>query len=424
MSADSPGSAEPEAVSALPSSAQENTFAGYVREYIARVRGGDIGALPAVLGLAIAVIIFAIANDRFASQYNFANLFQQGAQFTLTAMGLIFVLLLGEIDLSAGFTGGVAATIMAVLLTDHGWTWYWSIIVALLVGVVIGLFLGFVVAKIRVPSFVVTLAMFLALQGVQLLFLSGGTAISIADSNILAINGRSMPVWLGWVLYGVTVAGFAAIQFVRAIGRRRHGLVPQPLSVILARIGAVAIIGGLAVYALNAERGPNPAVTSLKGVPYIVPIILVLLIVLSFLTTRTRYGRHLYAVGGNAEAARRAGIKVDSIRISAFVFCSTLAALGGIVAASRNSGVDPNLGGSTVLLYSVGAAVIGGTSLMGGRGRILDAVVGGALIAVIDNGLGLVGFNAGEKYIATGVVLLIAATVDAVSRRRAAATGH
>src|SRR5262249_18035235 len=158
-----------------------------------------------------------------------------------------------------------------------------------------------VVAKVRVPSFVVTLAMFLALQGVQLMFLSGGSSISIRDSTILAINSRSMPVWVGWLIYILTVVGYAAIQFARAAGRRRHGLTPQPLSVIVARILAVAVIGGLAVYALNGERGPNPAITSLKGVPYIVPIILILLVVLSFLTTRTRYGRHLYAVGGNTE---------------------------------------------------------------------------------------------------------------------------
>jgi D-xylose transport system permease protein len=415
---------EEQPIATTPAPVAENNLGGYVREYFAKVRGGDVGALPAVAGLVIACIIFGIANSSFFTDRNFANLFQQGAQVTIIAMGLVFVLLLGEIDLSAGFTSGVCATIMAVLLTQHGWPWYWSVLAGIGVGLVIGLFLGSLVAKLGIPSFIVTLAAFLGLQGVQLLFLSGGTAITIHNSTILAIDNNSMPTWLGWTLYIACVAVYAALRVLRAIGRRRRGLVPEPMSVTAARVLVVAVIGGLATYALNSERSPNPLVISLKGVPIIVPIILILLVILTFILSRTAYGRHLYAIGGNAEAARRAGIPVDRLRITAFVFCSTLAAIAGVVAASRSSGVDSNLGGSNTLLYAVGAAVIGGTSLFGGKGRVLDAIIGGALIAVIDNGMGLLGYDTARKFIVTGIVLLIAAGVDAISRRRAAAAGR
>jgi D-xylose transport system permease protein len=415
---------EEQPIATTPTPVAENNLGGYVREYFARVRGGDVGALPAVAGLVVACIIFGIATDSFFSDRNFANLFQQGAQVTIIAMGLVFVLLLGEIDLSAGFTSGVCATVMAVLLTQHGWPWYWSVLAGIGVGFVVGLFLGTLVAKLGIPSFIVTLAAFLGLQGVQLVFLSGGTAITIHNSTILAIDNNSMPTWLGWTLYAACVVVYAGLRVMRAVGRRRRGLVPEPWTVTAARVLALAVIGGLATYALNSERSPNPLVISLKGVPIIVPIILILLVILTFILSRTAYGRHMYAIGGNAEAARRAGIRVDRLRISAFLFCSTLAAIAGIVAASRQSGVDSNLGGSNTLLYAVGAAVIGGTSLFGGKGRVLDAIIGGALIAVIDNGMGLIGFDTSRKYIVTGIVLLIAAGVDAVSRRRAAAAGR
>jgi len=415
---------EEQPIATTPTPVTENTLNGYVREYISRLRGGDVGALPAVAGLVVACVIFGIWNENFFSDRNFANLFQQGAQVTIIAMGLVFVLLLGEIDLSAGFTSGVAATVMAVLLTQHGWPWYASILAALVVGVITGLFLGTLVAKVGIPSFVVTLAAFLGLQGVQLVFLSGGTAITINDPTIVAINTKSMYTWLGWVLFVVCVLAYAASRLLRAQGRRKRGLTPEPMSVIGLRVLAVAVIGGLATYALNSQRSQNPLIVSLKGVPIIVPIIIILLVVLTFVLSRTAYGRHIYAIGGNAEASRRAGIRVSRLKISAFVMCSTLAAIAGVVAASRNSGVDSNLGGSNTLLYAVGAAVIGGTSLFGGKGRVQDAVIGGALIAVIDNGMGLVGFQSSTKFIVTGVVLLVAAGVDAVSRRRSAASGR
>jgi D-xylose transport system permease protein len=403
---------------------QQPTVASHVRDYVQRVRGGDIGSLPAVLGLVVLCVVFSIVRPSFLTAGNFANLFTQGAAVTLIAMGLVFVLLLGEIDLSAGYTSGVCASVLAVLLTDRGWPWYGAIAAALATGAVIGLFLGLMVAKVGIPSFVVTLAAFLAFQGLVLVILEEGKNISVQDEVVLGIafNGY-VPPWLGWLLFALSVAGYAAVQLLRRRSRAAQGLVTDPMGVILFRVAGLALILGTAVYVLNQERSRNPLLNSLKGMPVVVVLIGVLLVVLTFLLRRTSYGRHVYAVGGNAEAARRAGISVDRIRISVFVIGSTMAAIGGIVAASRAASVDPNTGGSRVLLYAVAAAVIGGTSLFGGKGRVLDAVLGGAVIAVIDNGMGLMDLSSGEKFIATGGVLLLAATVDALSRRRAAATG-
>jgi D-xylose transport system permease protein len=398
-------------------------FGAHVRSYFRKVRGGEMGALPAVLGLLVLCTVFSILRPAFLTAGNFANLLPQGAAVTVIAMGLVFVLLLGEIDLSAGFTSGVCAAVLAIVLVDYGLPWYAAIAVAILTGSVVGLFLGTLVAKIGIPSFVVTLAAFLAFQGVVLQLIEGGTIISITDPVILAIGNKNLPPSIGWLCYGVGVAGYAATQVVRMTRRRSRGLASDPVSLVVMRVVSLAAVTGVAVYVLNQERSRNILITSLKGVPIVVPIMLVLLVALTFLLSRTGYGLHIYAVGGNREAARRAGINTDRIRISAFVICSSLAAVGGIIAASRANSVDANTGGSNVLLYAVGAAVIGGTSLFGGKGRILDAVLGGAVVAVIDNGMGLMGYTSGVKFIVTGLVLLLAAGVDALSRRRAAAAG-
>lgn len=399
------------------------TLTSHVRGYLSRVRGGEIGALPAVLGLIVLCTVFAIMRPSFLTTANFANLFTQGAAVTLIAMGLVFVLLLGEIDLSAGFASGVCAAVLANVVTVLGYPWYVAVLAAVLTGVLIGSVLGMLVAKIGIPSFVVTLAGFLAFQGIVLLLMEEGRNISVRDPVLVAIANRNLPPALGWALAGLAVAGYAAVQTARYRSRAARGLVTDPLTVVLARVVGLATVLGTTVYLLNQERSFNVLINSLKGVPIVVPLIAVLLIAGTFVLQRTSYGRHVYAVGGNKEAARRAGINVDRIRISVFVICSAMAAIGGIVAASRANSVDPNTGGSNVLLYAVGAAVIGGTSLFGGKGRVLDAVLGGAVVAVIDNGMGLMGYSSGVKYVVTGVVLLLAASVDALSRRRAAASG-
>jgi D-xylose transport system permease protein len=399
------------------------TTGSYIRDYWGRVRGGDIGSLPAILGLIVLVVIFGVARDTFISAVNFANLFSQGAQIIFIAMGLVFVLLLGEIDLSAGFASGVCGAVMAILLTNEGWPWYGAIPAALITGLVIGFVLGFLVAEVGIPSFVVTLAAFLGFQGVLLVLLKGGINVSVRDKFVLALANNNMSVLWSWVLAIVSVAGYAVIQFSRVRSRAARGLVTDPIGIVLLRVGGLALVVLLATALLTQERSINPAIISVKGVPYVVPIIAFFLVVWTFVLGRTTYGRHIYATGGNTEAARRAGIPVDRIRISVFVICSFMAAVGGILAVSRANSVDPNTGGSNVLLYAVGAAVIGGTSLFGGKGKVVNAVIGGAVIAVIDNGMGLLGFNAGTKFIVTGLILLIAASVDALSRRRAAATG-
>jgi D-xylose transport system permease protein len=399
------------------------TVASHLHDYWGRVRGGDLGSLPAVLGLIVLSLIFGVARETFFSPLNFANLFNQSAQVVFIAMGLVFVLLLGEIDLSAGFASGVCGAVMAILLTNHGWDWYTAIPVALITGLVIGFTLGTLIAKVGIPSFVVTLAAFLAFQGILLVLLSGGINISIRDPFVIALNNDTISVLWSWVLALALVAGYALVQFARVRGRAARGLVTDPIGIVLLRVGGLAVLVLTTTAVLTQERAVNPAINSLKGVPIIVPIIGVFLIFWTFVLGRTTYGRHVYAVGGNTEAARRAGIPVDRIRISVFVICSFMAAVGGIMAVSRASSVDPNTGGSNILLYSVGAAVIGGTSLFGGKGKVINAVIGGAVIAVIDNGMGLMGFSSGQKFIFTGLVLLIAASVDALARRRAAATG-
>jgi D-xylose transport system permease protein len=399
----------------------ENVIVAYVRNYGRKLRGGDLGALPAVLGLVALCVIFSVVRPSFATPINIANLFTQGAPVMIIAMGLIFVLLIGEIDLSAGFTSGVCAAVLAILLTNKGWAWYAAVPLSIATGVAIGLLLGFLVSIVRIPSFVVTLAAFLAFQGVALMLLHEGQNISIRDNQtvVIALENNYLTPILGWVFAAVVVVAFAGVQMFSKIKRGTRGVTSDPWPVIIFRVAGLALILGIGTAVLNEERSRNPAIFgSLKGVPIIVPIITVLLVVWTVVLKRTRFGRHIYAVGGNAEAARRAGIAVDRVRISAFVICSGMAAVGGIIAASQGRSVDPNTGGSTVLLYAVGAAVIGGTSLFGGRGRVVDAVLGGLVVAVINNGMGLLGVTAGQKYVFTGVVLLIAASVDALSRRR------
>ncbi|GAA4922752.1 ABC transporter permease [Actinoplanes utahensis] len=405
--------------------AAKPTVAGHVRDYLARIRGGDLGALPAVLGLVLLTLIFGSAEpETFFSAGNFANLFNQAAGVTMIAMGLVFVLLLGEIDLSAGYAAGVCGAVLAILLTDFGYPQPVALVAALAAGAAIGLVLGFLVAKIGIPSFVVTLAAFLAFQGVLLNLLGESQIVSIPDGFIKSLNKDSLPVTWSWILAGVATAGYAVAQLLRFRARTRYGLVTEPIGIVLFRIAGLAALVLTATAVLTQERAINPDVTSLKGVPIAVPVIGGFLVLWTFVLGRTSYGRHVYAVGGNPEASRRAGIPVDRIRISVFVVCSFMTAAGGIMLVSRAGSVDPGTGGSSTLLNAVGAAVIGGISLFGGKGKVIHAVIGGAVIAVIDNGMYLMDFSSGTRYIFTGVILLVAAGVDALARRRAAATGN
>jgi D-xylose transport system permease protein len=394
-------------------------------DYIARVRGGDVGSLPAILGLVVLVIAFSILRpNTFTNAFNIANLVNQAAAVIVIAMGLVFALLLGEIDLSAGWTAGVSAAVMGVVATRQGWPWWVAVIACLLTGAVIGTAIGLLVARLGIPSFVVTLAAFLALQGVLLKIIGEGGTIAIRDSKLLAINNKTMPIWLGWTLYIVIVGLYALVTLRKAASRRAGGLQSEGVSVVIGKVVVLAVLLGAITAFLSTERSRNPLVSSIKGLPEVVVLLMILLVGLTFLLGRTPFGRHVYAVGGNAEAARRAGINVKQIKLFCFISCSTLAAVGGILIASRDNSISPTTGGAETLLYAVGAAVIGGTSLFGGKGKPLDAVLGGLVIAVIINGMGLLNQPSSVVFIVTGLVLLVAASVDALSRRRAQSTGR
>ena len=396
-----------------------------VLDYVDRVRGGDVGSLPAILGLVVLTTVFAVLRPTtFTNSFNFANLINQSSAVIVIAMGLVFVLLLGEIDLSAGFTAGTSGAVLAIVLTRQGQPWPVAVLAGLVTGALIGFCIGLLVARLGIPSFVVTLAAFLGLQGVLLALIGEGGTIPMRDETLLGLNNDTLPVWLGWTLFAVVVLAYAGTSLRRAQTRRAGGLHADALSVVLAKVAVLAVLLGAATWYLSEERSRNPAVTSIKGMPQVVVLLVVLLVGLNFILGRTSFGRHVYAVGGNAEAARRSGINVLRVRLACFVISSTLAAVAGLLLASRNNSISPNTGGAETLLYAVGAAVIGGTSLFGGKGKMLDAVLGGLVIAVIINGMGLLNQPSSVVFMVTGVVLLVAASVDALSRKRAASTGR
>ncbi|MEY3858970.1 MAG: hypothetical protein RL568_400 [Actinomycetota bacterium] len=398
------------------------TIKGAVGDYWARVKAGDIGSLPAVLGLIVLCLVFGSMSSVFLTPGNFANLITQAAAVIVIAMGLVFVLLLGEIDLSAGYTAGVAGAVLVILITNEGQPWYVALIASIATGALLGFLLGSLVARLGIPSFVVTLAAFLAFQGILLLLAGEGGTIRVEDPTILAVQNSNMSPTVSWIFFLVVAAAYVLTGLSAMNSRRKAGLKTELKKLWIIKTAGLLLITGLAVFALNLERSNNPDLVSLKGIPYVVPVILLLLVIGTFVLGRTAFGRHIYAVGGNAEAARRAGINVKQIRIAAFMICSSLAAIAGMIFASRQNSISPTTGGSSTLLYAVGAAVIGGTSLFGGKGKVRDAILGGLVVAVIDNGMGLLGYAAGIKFIVTGLVLLISAGVDAISRRGSSTT--
>lgn len=395
----------------------EGSFLDAGRNYIARVKGGETGSLPALLGLIILATLFAAANPIFLKPINFANLLTQTATVTTLAMGLTFVLLLGEIDLAAGVTAGLSAAFLAVSMSNYGVAWPLAVVIAISLGMLIGFLIGVLVAKVGIPSFVVTLAAFLAFQGLQLVVVGKGGLIGIDAPPILAIMNTPMPIAFGWILLTVIVLLYVGSALYSRRQRIASGQLNKPMGILVFRSLTILIVGAGFVSFLNLERGANPAVTSLKGVPYVVPIVLILLAAGTFVLNRTKFGRHVYAVGGNAEAARRAGIQVSRVRIKVFMISSSFAGIAGILMASRQASVDAAAGRS-IVLNAIAAAVVGGVSLFGGRGRLSDAVIGGFVIAVIDNGLGLIGLASGLNLAITGGVLLLAATADAITSRK------
>lgn len=393
-----------------------------LRDWWSRVKAGQTGALPALLGLLVLCLVFGSMSSVFLTPGNFANLLTQAAAVIVIAMGLVFVLLLGEIDLSAGYAAGVCGAVLVILITESDYQWWIAFPISILVGIVLGGLIGYLVAELRIPSFVVTLATFLAFQGLLLLLVGEGGTIRIEDPVILAVENKNLSVSTSWIFF-ILVAGAYLISGIWKFYRRKQaGLSDNLFKFWLIKAITLVVIGAAATSALTVERSNNPDLVSLRGIPYVVPVILVLLVGGTFVLTKTSFGLHIYAVGGNAEAARRAGINVKMVRISAFMICSGFAAIAGMIFVSRANSISPTTGGSSTLLYAVGAAVIGGTSLFGGKGKVSDAILGGLVVAVIDNGMALLGYPAGIKFMVTGAVLLISASIDAFSRRGAATT--
>ena len=395
------------------------SFGEYTNNWLKRVRAGDLGSLPIIIGLVAIAIIFGVLSEGiFFRPRNFVNLLLQMSGMTAIAIGIVFVLLIAEIDLSVAYVSAVGGVLMTLLLREANsdWPWWAAVAAALLATTLIGLIHGFIITKAGVPSFVVTLAGLLAWSGVVLIltteFSTAGTIV-IQDDVILGVANSYLPTLWGWLLFLLILVGFAASQLVRYQSMQRQNLVTKPMSIIALQIGMLAVFGGGTVYYANLDR----------GVPTSAVIILIMLGVWSFVANRTRFGRYVYAVGGNPEAARRAGIDVDRIRIAVFMIASFMAGVGGIILASRLRSIDTNAGGGNLLLNAIAAAVIGGTSLFGGTGKVTSALLGALVIASVENGMGLMGWSSGQKFVVNGLVLLAAVLVDSFSRRSRSASG-
>jgi D-xylose transport system permease protein len=395
------------------------TSAGqYLGRWWQRVRAGDIGSLPIVVGLIVIAVVFGTLDDTFFTERNFTNLLLQMAPSATISIGVVFVLLLGEIDLSVAFVSAIGGITMTLLLRDGnpGWPWWLAIIVALATTTLIGLLQGLVVTRAGVPSFVVTLAGLFTWSGVVLIFMtrySTSGTVRIQDETVRGIANNFLNDFWGWVVGVAVVAGYAVAELRKASIRSARGLEAKPFPVIAAQVVGLAVVTGAVIEYANRDR----------GVPQSAVILLALLVVWSFVASRLRFGRHVYAVGGNAEAARRAGINVDRIRVAVFMISGFMAGLGGIMIASRLRSVSTGSGGGNLLLNVIAAAVIGGTSLFGGTGRVVSALMGTLVIASITNGMGLLNLEQGVQNMITGLVLLAAVLVDALSKHRRAARG-
>lgn len=395
-----------------------DTLADALRGWIARLKGGDWGALPIFIGLAALALLFGSLDSNFYTERNFVNLLLQMSGYTAIAMGVVFVLLIAEIDLSVAFVSGVGAVVMSLMLRPEASNWPWWAAIALALGTTtaIGLLHGLIITKARVPSFVVTLAGLLTWSGVVLILTTEATTsgtIRIQDEVVLGVANDYLPSWAGWTLLLAALGAFAVLAAAKVRTRRKRGLSHMPTVIIIVQILGLAVVGALAVSYANQDR----------GVPVVAVIVAVFLIFWTFVATRTRFGRHVYAVGGNPEAARRAGINVDRVRIAVFMISGFMAGVGGIILASRLRSVDTGTGGGQLLLNAIAAAVIGGTSLFGGYGRVVSALLGGAVIATVANGMDLLNLASGYKFVITGGVLLSAVLVDAFAKRARAASG-
>jgi D-xylose transport system permease protein len=412
----------------VPPEIVAQTLGEFLRAWVSRLRSGESGVLPVVVGLAAIIVVFeAISpNHVFLSAGNLVNLFQQSAVFMVLAMAVGFTLLLGEIDLSVGYVAAVGGVIGVQLVqpATTKWPWWGAIIAALLVCALIGAVQGTLITRLRLPSFVVTLAGLLTFNGVLLILLllgpfSGYPSLAAQGTNphvLYQLMWGTIDPIVSWIAMAVIVGALGLGLWLRDARRRRSGLVAPPTSLTLIKILMIAIAGIVVVAICNVNRAN---IGTVAGVPWVIAIVLAVYGAWALLLERTRYGRYVYAIGGNPEAARRAGINLPRVRTLAFVLCSFTAGIAGLLYASYLGGMSNNVNGGQLVLYAVAAAVIGGTSLFGGRGKVIHGVLGGLVIGGIYNGMYLQGLAVQWEYIVTGLVLLAAVTVDALSRRGA-----
>lgn len=382
--------------------------ADYMRNYWLRLRSGEIGSWPTILGLIVIALIFQSQNQNFLTARNFVNLIVQMAGYTVIAIGVVYVLLVGEIDLSIGYVSAVAAVFMVLQLQDPpGWPWYAAVFVALILAAGIGVLHGIIITTFQVPSFIVSLAALIAWNGTVLILIGTSGTVIIQDNVIVGIANHFLePAW-GWAVAIVTTLLFTGYQIQHWLVRRRQGLVEVPGIIVLLRVLVLAGLAAGVVFICNRDR----------GVPFVGVLLLILLTGFTILAAKTRFGRYVYAIGDNKIAARRAGIDVKRVLVTVFMISSLMAGAGGIVLASRLRSVDTAAGGGNLLLNSIAAAVIGGTSLFGGSGRVPSVLLGALVIASVENGMGLLRLDAGVQFIITGFVLLMAVLIDAVSRQ-------
>jgi D-xylose transport system permease protein len=402
-------------------------LAGSLPEYLQawgrRIKAGESGALPIIVGLIVIIVFFQLERSQFDSAQNLVNLFVQAAIYILLGAAEIFALVLSEIDLSAGFVMGVGGFVVVELINSPvNFPWWAGILGGVGVTAAIGYLQGNLITRLHVPSFVVTLAGLLVWEGVVIELASVdkqavGGVISVPQSSVVykLVNANMSPT-LSWIVLVVVLGAFAALTLTRAARRRAQGLTTPPLSITLLTIAVTAVGGILLVYVCTINRGS--LLITLEGVPWVIPFVGLVLLAYSILLGRTRVGRYMYAIGANPEAARRAGIKVPGIRRFAFTLSAMTAGLAGLVYASQLGSISTGIDGGTYTLYGVAAAVIGGASLFGGRGKPVHALLGGFVIGVVYNGLALMQVSAAGQFIATGIVLLVAAAVDSLVRRR------
>lgn len=427
MSTDAPEMAPPEPAAtgddttAISNELVVNSLGEYLRGVGKRMRRGDSGALPVLIGLVVIIVIFQVENSNFLTAGNLTNLLEQAGVFVLLGMAEVFVLLLGEIDLSVGYLMGIGATITAELVAPpHNVNWILAALAGVAICAALGAVQGALIVLLGLPSFVVTLGGLLGFEGLLLYLIqhdthaTGGTIQLPIDNVINDLENGSLSNAAGWIVMIVAVVGFAALSVLRNARRRAKGLTAPPWSLTAVKVTLLAIAGVVTVLICNHNRG---RLVVLEGMPWIVPIVLVILVIYTVLLSRTRYGRYVYAIGGNAEAARRAGVSLGRVRWLAFVLTGCTAGLAGVVYLSQLGSISSDVDGGNYVLYAVAAAVIGGTSLFGGRGRMMHAVLGGLIIATIYNGMSLIGLNAAAQLMVTALVLIAAVTVDALSRR-------